>query len=116
MSASASCVMNAIKAVAGLDDSLLLISDMALKPMLNLKIDILGSRSAVLKLDDVLFALAISASMNPVAALALEKLKELRGCEMHSTQMLHAGDQDTIRKLGMRLTCDPVFPGKDLFF
>ncbi len=116
MSASASCVMNAIKAVAGLDDGLLLISDMALKPMLNLKIDILGSRSAVLKLDDVLFALAISASMNPVAALALEKLKELRGCEMHSTQMLHAGDQDTIRKLGMRLTCDPVFPGKDLFF
>ena len=116
MSASASCVMNAIKALAGLDDSLLLISDMALKPMLNLKIDILGSRSAVLKLDDVLFALAISATFNPIASLALEKLKELRGCEMHSTQMLHAGDQDTIRKLGMRLTCDPVYPGKDLFF
>ena len=89
---------------------------MALKPMLNLKIDILGSRSAVLKLDDVLFALAISATFNPIASLALEKLKELRGCEMHSTQMLHAGDQDTIRKLGMRLTCDPVYPGKDLFF
>ncbi|MBR6791287.1 MAG: DUF1846 domain-containing protein [Oscillospiraceae bacterium] len=116
MSASASCVMNAIKALAGLDDKLLLISDMALKPMLNMKIDILGSRSAVLKLDDVLFALSVSASFNPVAALAMEKLKELKGCEMHSTQMLHAGDQDTARKLGMRLTCDPVFPGKELFF
>ncbi len=116
MSASAACVMNAIKALADVDDSQLLISDMALKPMLNLKTDILGSRSEVLKLDDVLFALAISAASDPMAALAMEKLKELRGSEMHSTQMLHAGDQDTVRKLGIRLTCDPVYPSKDLFF
>ncbi len=116
MSASASCVMNAIKALAGLADDLLLISAMALEPMLRLKINILGSRSAVLKLDDVLSALAISASFSPTAALALEQLPTLRGCEMHTTQMLHSGDEGTIRKLGINLTCDPVYPSKDLFF
>lgn len=116
MSASASCVMNAIKMLAGLDDDLLLISAVALEPMLHLKIDVLGSHSAVLKLDDVLSALAISASMSPVAKLALEKLPELRLCDMHSTQMLHSGDEGTIRKLGLNLTCDPIYPDKSLYF
>lgn len=43
-------------------------------------------------------------------------LTQLRDCEMHSTQMLHSGDEGTLRRLGLRLTCEPVYPGKDLFF
>ena len=116
MSATASCVMNALKVLAGIDDRMLLISSIALEPMLRLKIDVLHSRSAVLKLDDVLSALAISATLNPTAASAMDELKTLRGCEIHSTQMLHSGDEGTLRKLGIRLTCDPVYPSKDLFF
>ncbi|MEG2769415.1 MAG: DUF1846 family protein, partial [Oscillospiraceae bacterium] len=80
------------------------------------KINILGSRSSVLKVDDVLCALCISAASDPVAASAVAKLPLLRGCEMHSTQMLHSGDEGTIRKLGLNLTCEPIFPSKDLFF
>ena len=57
MSACSSCVLNAIKAIAGIDDSLTLISPIILEPILKLKIDILGSRSSVLKVDDVLAAL-----------------------------------------------------------
>ena len=40
----------------------------------------------------------------------------LRDCDMHSTQMLHSGDQGTLRKLGLRITMEPKYPGKDLFF
>ncbi len=116
MSASSSCVLNAIKVLAGIDDSLMLISPIVLEPILKLKINILGSRSSVLKVDDVLAALAITAATNTMTARAMEELPTLRDCEMHSTTMLHTGDEGTLRKLGLRLTCEPIYPSKDLFF
>ena len=116
MSASSSCVLNAIKVLAGIDDSLMLISPVVLEPILKLKINILGSRSSVLKVDDVLAALAITAATNTMTARAMEELPTLRDCEMHSTTMLHTGDEGTLRKMGLRLTCEPVYPSKYLFF
>lgn len=116
MSASSSCVLNAIKFMAGIADEVTLISPVILEPILKLKIDILGSRSSVLKVDDVLAALSISAASNDKAAAALEQLPLLRDCEMHSTVMLHSGDEGTLRKLGVRLTCESEYPSKDLFF
>ena len=116
MSACSSCVLNAIKAIAGIDDSLTLISPIILEPILKLKIDILGSRSSVLKVDDVLAALSITADTNTLTARAMAALPKLRDCEMHSTCMLHSGDEGTLRKMGLRLTSEPEYPSKDLFF
>lgn len=114
MSASASAVVNSVKALAGLDDKIMLISPIVLEPILRLKGEILGSASSVLKLDDVLIALSICAATNPTAALAVSCLPKLRGCDFHSTQMLRSGDEGTLRKLGLNVTCEPVFPAKDL--
>ena len=94
----------------------MLIRPEVLEPILRLKIDYLGSRSSVLKVDDVLAGLAVSAATEPVAAKAMSALPLLRDCDMHSTQMLHSGDQGTLRKLGLRITMEPKYPGKDLFF
>ena len=116
MSACSSCVLNAIKAIAGIDDSLTLISPIILEPILKLKIDILGSRSSVLKVDDVLAALSITAATNTLTARAMAALPKLRDCERHSTCMLHSGDEGTLRKMGLRLTSEPEYPSKDLFF
>ena len=116
MSACSSCVLNAIEAIAGIDDSLTLISPIILEPILKLKIDILGSRSSVLKVDDVLAALSITAATNTLTARAMAALPKLRDCEMHSTCMLHSGDEGTLRKMGLRLTSEPEYPSKDLFF
>ena len=116
MSACSSCVLNAIKAIAGIDDSLTLISPIILEPILKLKIDILGSRSSVLKVDDVLAALSITAATNTLTARAMAALPQLRDCEMHSTCMLHSGDEGTLRKMGLRLTSEAAYPSKDLFF
>ena len=113
MSAAASCALNSVKALAGLDDKIMLISPIILEPILHLKEDILGSSSSVLKLDDVLTALSICAATNPTAALAVNQLAELRSCDMHSTQMLRSGDDGTLRKLGITVTTDPVFPAND---
>ena len=67
-------------------------------------------------MDDVLAALAITAATNTMTARAMDELPTLRDCEMHSTTMLHTGDEGTLRKMGLRLTCEPVYPSKDLFF
>ena len=116
MSASSSVVLNAIKALTNIDDDLTLISPIILEPIVKLKTEILNGRSTLLKLDDVLTALSISAATNTLTARAMEALPQLRDCEMHSTQMLHSGDEGTLRRLGLRLTCEAVYPGKDLFF
>lgn len=116
MSATSSCILNALKVIAGIDDKLQLISALALEPMLRLKIDVLGSRSDVLKLDDVLSAVCISATFNPTAEFAIKHLEDFRNCDLHSTQLLHYGDESTLRKLGVQTTCDPIYPGKNLFF
>ena len=46
----------------------------------------------------------------------MEQLPNLRDLDMHSSQMLHNGDEGTLRKLGLRLTCEPEYPSKDLYF
>ena len=116
MSASSSAVLNAIKALSNIDDDLMLISPIILEPIVRLKTEILGGRSTLLKLDDVLTALSISAATNTLTARAMEALPQLRDCETHSTQMLHSGDAGTLRRLRLRLTCEAEYPGKDLFF
>jgi len=63
----------------------------------------------------VLIALSISATSNPAAQIAVEKLKELRGCEVHLTHMPTPGDEAGLRKLGVNLTSDPDFSTKRLF-
>ena len=116
MSACSAAFLNSIKEMAGIADDVTLVSPSILEPILKLKIDILNSRSSVLKLDDVLVALCISAASDETAAKAVEMLPLLRECDIHSTQMLHSGDESILRRLNMRLTCEPVYPGKDLYF
>ena len=67
------------------------------------------------KVDDVLTALYISAVSDENAARAVAQLPKLRGCDLHSTQILYSGDESTLRKMGIHVTCDPVFPEKSLF-
>ena len=65
--------------------------------------------------DEVLVALAISASLGEEAAQAVSKLGELRGCEAHSTVILPQVDADIYRKLGIHLTCEPNYQTKKLY-
>ena len=115
MSACSGALLNGIKVMAGIPKSVLLISPAVLEPVLKLKIDLLGSLSSVLKVDDVLTALYISAVSDENAARAVAQLPKLRGCDLHSTQILYSGDESTLRKMGIHVTCDPVFPEKSLF-
>jgi uncharacterized protein (UPF0371 family) len=80
-----------------------------------MKKDILGQKAVSLDVQETLFALGISVTANPMAQLCVEKLKELRGCDVHITHVPTPGDEAGLRRLGVHLTSDPNFATKNLF-
>jgi len=81
----------------------------------NLKTEILNEKAISLDVEEALIALTISAATNPAAQLAIEKLKDLRGCEVHMTHIPTPGDEAGLRRLGVNATSDPNFSTKSLF-
>ena len=111
LGASAALLLNALKELAGLDDSLHLIAPEVIDPIQHLKVDHLGNRNPRLHTDEVLIALSISAATDPAAEKAMEQLGNLRGCEVHSSVILSAVDEKVFKRLGINLTCQPRFKG-----
>ncbi len=116
MSACSSCVLNAIKAIAGIDDSLTLISPIILEPILKLKIDILGSRSSVLKVDDVLAALSITAATNTLTARAMPRCLSCGTARCTAPACCIPVTKAHCAKWACAFTSEPEYPSKDLFF
>ncbi len=113
--AASSLVLNAAKNLAGIPDHLDLISRNVIESIGHLRKDILGRDSISLNLENMLIALSISATTNPVAQQALEQLKNLQGCELHMTHIPSPGDEKGLRRLGVHLTCDAQFASDKLF-
>ena len=109
MGAAAAALLNALKALAGIERKEHLIAREAIEPIQALKVGHLGSRNPRLHSDEVLIALAISTATVPLAARALDSLDMLRECEAHSSVILTAADSATYSKLGLRLTCTPKY-------
>jgi len=109
MHAASSLVMNAIKKLADIPDKIHLLSPQIIEAIGHLKKSILGQKVVSLDLEEVLIALSISATSNPTAQMAMEKLKELRGCEVHMTHIPTPGDETGLRRLGINLTSDTNF-------
>jgi len=115
LGASAATILNALKALADLDDDVYLISPEVIEPIQNLKTNNLGNHNPRLHIDETLIALAISATTNETAAKAFAKLEDLRGSEAHSSVILSTIDESTFKKLGINLTCEPVYQTKKLY-
>ena len=115
MHASSSLVINAIKHLADIPDEIHLLSPNVMESVGNLKTNILQEKAVSLDLEEVFIALSMSAATNPTAQAAMEKLKELRGCQVHLTHMPTSGDEAGLRSLGVHLTSDPNFSSKNLF-
>ncbi len=111
LGASSALLLNALKALAGMDDPVHLISPLVIDPIQHLKVEHLGNRNPRLHTDEVLIALSISAATDPTAEKAMEQLYKLRGCEVHSSVMLSSVDERVFKRLGVNLTCQPTFKG-----
>ena len=75
----------------------------------------LGSKNPRLHTNELLIALSVCAENDPIAAKARDQLKNLRHCEMHSSVILAQSDVHTLKKLGINLTCEPVYESKRLY-
>jgi uncharacterized protein (UPF0371 family) len=115
MHAASSLILNAIKTLAEVPDRIHLLSPAIIDSIRNLKQNILGAKAVSLDVEEVLICLSINASTNPTAQIALEKLTEIRGCEVHLTHIPTPGDEMGLRRLGVNLTSDPTFSSKNLF-
>ncbi|MBR0413270.1 MAG: DUF1846 domain-containing protein [Eubacterium sp.] len=104
---SSAMLLNALKHLAGIDDEILLILPEVIKPVQKLKVNHLGGHNPRLHTDETLLALSISANTNEHAAAALAQLKNLRNTEFHSTVMLAQVDESLLKRIGVRVTCDP---------
>ena len=105
---SAALILNAVKHLAGIDHSVKLIPQDMIEPIQNTKINYLRSRNPRLHTDEVLVALSVLSTHDENCRRALEKLPELKGCQVHSTVMLGEVDHKIFKKLGVGLTCDPA--------
>ena len=105
---SSAMLLNALKHLAGIDDKVLLILPEVIVPIQELKVNHLGNHNPRLHTDEVLLALSISAVTDKNASAAMAQLCNLKNCEMHSSVLLAQIDENIIKKLGIRLTCDPA--------
>ena len=112
---TAALLLNALKTLGNIQDDMLLISPLIIEPVQELKVGYLGNHNPRLHTDEVLLALSICAVTNPMAAHAMRQLIHLRGCEMHSSVILSQVDIDTLRKVGINLTCEPRYQTKKLY-
>ena len=115
LSAPAALLLNALKALAGIDDNVLIISPSIIEPISKMKIKDLGNHNPRLHADEILIALAISATVNKDAKKAIDKLPELAHCQAHATVILPESDSSIFKKLKIDLTTEPEFYAHKLY-
>ena len=115
MHAASSLILNSIKVLANIPDEILLLSPHIINQIAKLKEGILQTDSESMDLEETLIALSISATTNHTAELAINKLVELKGCEVHMTHIPTPGDEVGLKRLGVNLTSDGKFSSRNLF-
>lgn len=115
LGAASALLLNALKAVGGISHDLELISVQVLEPVCRLKTRYLGHKNPRLHTDEVLLALTISALTNPLADLAQQQLRKLRGCDAHFSVILSEEDDRLLKLLGINVSCEARYETKKLY-
>ncbi len=113
--AASSLILNAVKYLAKIPDKIHLLSPVTIESIGRFKESLSINKTVSLDLEETLIALSIGAATNSTAQLAMEKMKELKGCDVHMTHMPTPGDEAGLRKLGINLTSEPKFSTNSLF-
>ena len=109
LGAASSLLMNALKAVSGVDDDIYVISDDVIKPICTLKTSTLHSKNPRLHSDETLLALSVSSATDPLAQQLLDHVDDLRGCDAFFSVILSATDERLYRTLGINVCCEPKY-------
>lgn len=115
LGAASACILNALKVLGKIDHDIFLISPSIIEPIQKLKTENLGNNNPRLHVDEVLIALSIAATTNPISHTAFKQLHKLKNCQAHSSVILSDVDLNVFRKLGIHLTCEPIYQTKKLY-
>lgn len=115
MSPASSLIINAIKELTNIPDEVYLLSPNILEPILRLKPNALKTYSYSLSLKEVLIALSICSTTNPIIEKAIKNLDKLKHCEAHASFMVTNDDLSILRNLKINLTCEPIFYSNKLY-
>lgn len=109
LGAASSLLMNALKAVTGVDIEKNVIDDTAINPICQLKTEQLASKNHRLHSDETLIALSITSASSETARRVVAGLPLLRGCDAFFSVILSATDEQVYRKLGINVCCEPHY-------
>ncbi len=115
LGAASALLLNALKALSNIDDSLDLIDAQVLEPICDLKTRYLKHKNPRLHTDEVLLALTISAMTNPVSMLAKESLESLKGSCAHFSVILSEEDEKILKRLGINVSFEPRYETERLY-
>ena len=108
-------LLNAMKYLAGIDDAVELLTREIIEPLQDLKTKRLGNNSPLLHLNELLIALEMRTASDKDAKAAIGELEHLKGLEVHSSVILSSIDVEMFKRLGMNLTCEPVYENNKLY-
>mgnify|MGYP002509764083 CR=1 FL=1 len=109
LGAASSVLLNALKAQAGIDDDMYIISDAALEPICSLRTEQLGFENPHLHPRETLIALSTSSLTNPLATRAVQAASELRGSDAYFSVIISSDDEQLYRSLGINVCCEPRY-------
>ena len=115
LGASAALLLNVVKVLGNISHDIHLIAPSAIEAIQKLKVNYLGSKNPRLHTDEVLIALSASAATDHNAQVALEQLPKLKGREVHTSVLLSDVDTKIFKKLGVNLTCEPIYEEKKIY-
>ena len=105
LSPISSTMINAIKTISKIPDEMDLIAPAVLEPILEVKNKTSNFKESYLKIGEVLIALSICSTTNPVVKKALDNLEKLRGAQLHATHMIPDDEMIVLSNLGIDATC-----------
>ena len=97
--------LNALKVINKIPDEVDLIAPAVLEPILEIKNKTSNFKESYLKLGEVLIALSICSTTNPVVKKLLDNLDKLSGAELHATHMITDDEMVVLSNLGINATC-----------
>lgn len=105
LSPVSSTMLNALKHINKIPDEVDLIAPTVLEPILEIKNKTSNFKESYLKIGEVLIALSICSTTNPVVKKVLENLDKLKGAEFHATHMISDDELVILSNLGINATC-----------
>ena len=114
LSPSSSLIINTIKEITKITDDVDLLASNILKPILKFKKSD-NDFNNKLSLQETLIALSVCSATNPIICKAMDNLKKIEDCDVHSTYIVPDDELNTLKKLKLNLTCDPVYYTDSLY-